>query len=559
MNDEDPFPAPRRKLAIIGTGSSGLISLKFAIDELVDWDIVAFEHTDSVVGRWGRPYPGFVSTSTKFTTQFASYPKYDAGVNEDGGSSRAEFFREGEYGDYLLEFANEFSLSEKIKFRHSLRAIRWDEQDLRWKLTIQSLVEGESPSTEESFDAVILCSGLHAEPKPIDVDIPTVPTQQLFMKDGLEQIRNRKVVVMGGGESGVDHAVRLAKPELNNQVFLSLQSGIRVSPRYHPIRGVPSDFLRNRLLLSIHENLRNRIGQKFVELRIRYEDTFRRWFPAKKLVAKNALSPTANPGDVAARRKAWTWKLTQTAKDDLFNMFHNKSDDFLEHVARGTIQIVGKPVDRNANEFFGYQSADRVAIAPDLVVPSVGFRPTLESLSNGAIRLEDFYLGCLSIRFPNLFAVGFARPIIGNIPSMSEMQAAYIVGLLSGRVQPESNIAERHRQQSLIRKERYSMLNQELIYPVEMFPYCDQLARLMNRYPTLADIGSMQAWLRMHLAPASTIHYFLHDPKARQAIERIPICMPSLLVAFLVLLKPIDFLYRISLGWKFARRGGGAD
>ncbi len=103
---------------------------------------------------------------------------------------------------------------------------------------------------------------------------------ELHSPRGLDHIHDRRIVVLGGGESAVDYAVRLSRPQLRNKVYLSLASGIRVSPRYHPIRGVPSDFLRNRLMLSIHADMRNWIGQRFVEARIQYQELFQRWFPS---------------------------------------------------------------------------------------------------------------------------------------------------------------------------------------------------------------------------------------------------------------------------------------
>ncbi len=90
-------PSGAKRLAIIGCGSSGLIMLKYALDELTDWEIVCFEKSDRITGVWGNPYDGFVSTSTKFTTQFCCFPERDACVDEDGGKSRVEFFRNGEY------------------------------------------------------------------------------------------------------------------------------------------------------------------------------------------------------------------------------------------------------------------------------------------------------------------------------------------------------------------------------------------------------------------------------------------------------------------------------
>ena len=77
-----------KRLAIIGCGSSGLITLKLAIDSLPDWEIRCFEKSGSIVGCWGKPHPSFVSTSTKFTTQFACHAQHDATVNGDGSESR---------------------------------------------------------------------------------------------------------------------------------------------------------------------------------------------------------------------------------------------------------------------------------------------------------------------------------------------------------------------------------------------------------------------------------------------------------------------------------------
>ena len=114
-------------------------------------------------------------------------------------------------------------------------------------------------------------------------------------------ICNETVVVVGGGKSAADVANYLAKPEHNNTVFLSLRSGIRVSPRYHPIRGVPSDFLRNRLLLSFDKGVRNWVGERFVTFRIRFDRLLARWFPHQRA--------SANPDDRAqALRREWDLK-----------------------------------------------------------------------------------------------------------------------------------------------------------------------------------------------------------------------------------------------------------
>ena len=543
----------RRRLAIIGGGSSGLICLKNGLDLIADWDIVCFEKSDQVTGCWGNPYPGFVSTSTKYTTQFACFPQFDAAIKSDGGRSRDEFFRDDEYGQYLERFSKEFSLHRKIELHSQVDNLCRDTARGGWKLTITCSQESRSKTTTDHFDSVIICSGLAAEPKPLDCDIKRLSVSELNHCDGLGHVNNKCIVVIGGGESAVDYASRLASPELNNEVFLSLQSGIRVSPRYHPIRGVPSDFLRNRLMLSIHQDLRNWIGQRFVVARIKYQRAFEWFFPSARSKHESATtSVDATPRDVVQIRKQWAYKLTKTAKDDLFNMFHNKSDDFLDAVADGRITIVGTPVNNQFTTFHSFDSAGEEKVVPDMVVPAVGYRSQLSELSGAQISLADFYLGCCHVTYPDLYLVGFARPIIGNIPTISEMQSRYVCSLIAGEIPRPPRIEELHQLDRACRTVRYKKVNMDAVYPVEMFPYCDKLAKQMKTFPSLFSVGSLVSWCRMQLAPATTLHYVYSDAEARERYRSAPVYMPAILVLLLLILKPINLVYRVCRG---LRRG----
>ena len=546
-NDEDKVPPARRRLAIIGGGSSGLICLKMSLEMLSVWDVKCFEKSDRITGCWGNPYPEFCSTSTKYTTQFACYPIFDATVKPDRGASRDEFFRNGEYGDYLEQFAEHFKLRPHIKPRHCVENIRRGPDGVGWEVTVRSL-DDDAAATVRHYDAVVICTGLAAEEKPVSSAIPTLSAAELNKPEGLGHIRNQRIVVIGGGESAVDYAYRLSRPELGNTVFLSLQSGIRVSPRYHPIRGVPSDFLRNRLMLSIHEDIRNWIGQRFVEARIRYQEIFQRLFPGTKSdtdAAQDQKIVNETSSDVVRSQKEWAYKLTKAAKDELFNMFHNKSDDFLGAVARRELTIVGPPIAGSGTRYRDFDTAEELDLSPDLLVPAIGYRSTVESLSSGLVKLSNFYLGCCHIDFPDLYLIGFARPIIGNIPSISEMQARFVCGLIAGIFPRPPQIQQQHHKDTLAQQKRYSKLNLAAMYPVEMFPYCDRLAKYMKCYPSLRAVGSLSAWSRLQLAPATTIHYFQADPKIREHSAAAPIYLPPIFIALLLLLKSLDPAYRL--------------
>lgn len=473
------------KLAIIGAGSSGLVTLKYALDYLPDWQIVCYEKTDQITGAWGRMPSGFTSTSTKYTTQFACFRRFDSSV--DG----REFFRGHEFGDYLEAFAARFDLKKHIRLTTRVNEV--SEQDGRWRLRLDDGFE--------FADALILCIGLTDRP-------PDPP-----------EVSGKRVVVMGGGESAVDLAHRLCQ---NNQVFLSLRSGIRVSPRYHPIRGVPSDFLRTRLMESIQLDLRNRLGLLFVKARMRYERLFQ------------TLTGAAIPERTRSHRenkKRWTLKLTEAAKDQLFNMFHNKSDEFLDDVAAGRIRIVGEPIDEQSYREFDGQGSVRVC--PDQVFRCLGYRSSLGQLSAGSLSLRDFHLASLHNRYENLFLVGFARPIIGNIPSMSELQARYAVGILAGRFERPQEVDTAAEFAAL--RARYPKIDVDNIYPVEYIPYCDLLARRMGCSPSLKRLG-FRRWLKVMLTPASTSHY-LTEHFDGDFIDRQQRYLPGFLVGLLLMVK----------------------
>lgn len=521
-----------KRLAIIGCGSSGLITLKMAIDFLPNWKICCYEKTDSIVGCWGNPHPGFVSTSTKFTTQFSCHPICDATVLDDAGQSRAEFFKNDEFGKYLESFAEKFKLHNYILLDSCVEHLKRDGD--QWNLTIN----GES----ESFDAVVVCTGLAAKPKSIECQVEQLSAGELNSAKGLDHVTGRKIVVVGGGESAVDFADRLAKPELGNEVLLSLHSGVRVSPRYHPVKGVPSDFLRNRLMLSVHSDIRNFLGQKFVELRIKYERQFRRLFPGNH-------SPSTDETESEKQlRTDWTFRLTEAAKDNLFNMFHNKSDDFLNNVGKGQIRIVGPATDESWNEFkpFGDQEKESIKFAADLVVPGIGFQSTLGVLADERVSIGEFFLGCSHAHHDNLFAVGFARPIIGNIPTISEIQARYVCSLIAGKVARPIDIRVLQEAEKRSMAARFPSLNLEAVHPVEMFPYCDRLANLMGMKIGPSFLKSPLQWWRTQTSPATTLHYLGDDDPTHQAFDAKRY-MPWTLVCFILLMKPVDWAWKL---WK---------
>jgi dimethylaniline monooxygenase (N-oxide forming) len=249
---------------------------------------------------------------------------------------------------------------------------------------------------------------------------------------------------------------------------------------------------------------------------------------------------------VQALRKEWDWKLKVRAKDELFNMFHNKSDEFLNAVAEKRLSIIGPAADNTWQTFYDFDQAKTQQLSPDALVPSTGYQSRVPELFSETIELKDFYHGCAHTSLPNLFLIGFARPIIGNIPSISEMQARYTVGLLSSKYRLPPNVQAIQDKVRQHLTSDYGKLNTRNVYPVEHIPYTDALAKEMGMMPSLSKMP-FKTWLKVMLVPLSTFHY-LDEYFDERDLKRQNVYMPQVLIAimflFRLLMWPWDYLKR---------------
>ena len=131
------------------------------------------------------------------------------------------------------------------------------------------------------------------------------------------------------------------------------------------------------------------------------------------------------------------------------------------------------------------------------------------------------------------------------------MQAQYAVGVLAGKYALPTDVREKQEEAWKRLCSEYRTIDTDNVFPVEQYPYCDILAREMGTLPTLKKIGSLHTWLKIMLAPASTIHY-LDENFDRQIIEREKIYMPALLYTFLAFMRILGYPFR--LGKKFSKR-----
>lgn len=198
--------------AIIGAGPSGLAVAKAMKDKNIAY--VQFEADDDLGGNW---YHGVYETvhiiSSKKTTEFADFPMPQSYPDFPSGAQMLA---------YLRSFTDTFALRPNMQFKSAVTAVNpredglWDVQlnDDEWRV----------------FKGVIVCNGHHWDKR-----YPTYPGkfdgEMMHSKDykSPEQLRGKKVLVVGGGNSACDIASEAAR--VGKSCALSLRRGYWFLPK----------------------------------------------------------------------------------------------------------------------------------------------------------------------------------------------------------------------------------------------------------------------------------------------------------------------------------------
>jgi hypothetical protein len=216
-------------VCVIGAGVSGLVSCK----ALRDWGIehTCFEASDDVGGNWyfrnpnGRSsaYRSLHIDTSKERISFADFPM---------PAHYPDFPHHSELHAWLRDYADAFGLRESIRFGTAVeRAQRLDGGG--WD------VDGER------FDALVVCNGHHWDPRfpefPGTFDGESIHSHHYIdTRDPLD-MHDKRVLVVGIGNSAVDIASEVSRKGVAERTFLSTRSGAWVMPKY--IFGKPVDQL----------------------------------------------------------------------------------------------------------------------------------------------------------------------------------------------------------------------------------------------------------------------------------------------------------------------------
>ncbi|GJJ15028.1 hypothetical protein Clacol_009301 [Clathrus columnatus] len=237
------------KVGVIGGGAAGLAALKILkdTDEITngDWVVTAFEQRDDIGGIWYvklRTNKKFLTTTLR-ACRYPSppvgdppaTPLYDAlttNIPHILMAFPSFLFKPSTplypsshvVLEYLRDYAKYFGVREYIQLCSTVEECKWDGEERVWILHVRSFEQSTSTSklTVHKFDKLIIANGHFSTPRypslpgllnwrhpPI---IPSRPraTHSIYFRNPTPY-KDKRVIVIGGGPSGMDITTELCK------------------------------------------------------------------------------------------------------------------------------------------------------------------------------------------------------------------------------------------------------------------------------------------------------------------------------------------------------------
>ncbi|XP_071498290.1 flavin-containing monooxygenase 5-like [Diadema antillarum] len=442
---------PARRVAVIGGGPSGLVATKTCLEEGLD--VVCFEKSNVIGGLWyyreDRTEQSCVFRSTVINTSKETMCFSDFPIPEDWPN----FLHNKKVLQYFEMYADHFGLRKHIKLQTKVNSVKpapdFDTTG-RWTVSLTSM--GSNKTWEETFDAVFVCSGHHCQPNiPHFEGLKNFKGTVMHTHDYLtpEKYRDKRVVIVGIGNSGGDAAVELGR--MASSLFLSTRSGAWIRYRISD-KSVPFD-LGNRI-----ERLMPMSLQESILLN-----------ENKKRVDHDLIGLKPDFGILAAH---------PTVNDDLPGCIMNGLVTVKPNIRRFTTTGV---------VFEDGTAEDNI----DLVVLATGYKISFPFLSSSVLPINDNrvemyrYVFSPHHKHPTLAVLGMVQPLGPIFPS-SELQARWATRVFKGEKQlpTKAQMMEHIRRTQEAMDRRYKKSPRHTIQ-IDVMPYLDEIASEIGVKPNL--------------------------------------------------------------------------
>ncbi|RPA93809.1 FAD/NAD(P)-binding domain-containing protein [Choiromyces venosus 120613-1] len=240
------------KVIVIGAGWFGLIAAKTYLQVEPNVDLTILESEETVGGTWSRArvHPNLLAQQ-----RYGRYEYSDRKVEIEGGD-RDAFIPALKLHAYMNEYAEDFGIKQRIRFKTTVNRIARNEDGKRWDVWVND------DSELMTCDRLIVATGLTS--KPI---MPNTPSEKSTAKifhskelgteyDYVTSPAVKNVTVYGGGKSAID-ALYSCVTNGKNVNWIVRKGGGGVPPLLTGVINGQNldDFAVSRFASKLHPNL----------------------------------------------------------------------------------------------------------------------------------------------------------------------------------------------------------------------------------------------------------------------------------------------------------------
>lgn len=476
----------KKRIAVIGGGASGLVSIKCCLDEGLE--PVCFERTDDIGGLWrfqenpeeGRAsiYKSVIINTSKEMMCFSDYPIPAHFPNFMHNSRILEYFR---------MYAKEFDLLKYIQLKTTVCSVK-KRPDFPTSGQWEVVTESEGKKEVNVFDGVMVCTGHHTQahlPLESFPGIEKFKGQYFHSRDykNPEPFTEKRVIVIGIGNSGVDLAVETS--HVAKQVFLSTRRGAWILNRVGD-HGYPSDVLflsrlKHFLMKILGPSLVNMYLEKQMNTRLDHE--------------MYGLKP---------KHRALSQHPTIT-------------DDLPNRIISGRVKVKGnvKEFTETAAIFEDGSREDNI----DAVIFATGYSFAFPFLEDSVKVVKNKVSLYKKVFPPNLEKstlafIGLVQ-VVGAIMPISELQARWVTQVFKGlKTLPSQSEMMRDTTEAQMKIDKRYVDSQRHTIQVDFIDAMEELAELLGVRPNLLSMAftDPKLALQLLLGPCTPIQYRLQGP-----------------------------------------------
>jgi dimethylaniline monooxygenase (N-oxide forming) len=411
----------QRRIAIVGAGGlSGLQTIRSL--KARGLSVTAYEGSSQVGGIWKSNYSNFSVQIPRVLFEFPDFPMSNIGWGDYATGVQVK--------EYIEAFAKAFGLLDSIRFNTYVTRVR-QQPDQTWTVEVKAQKsDGTFEKRVETFDYVIIASGLYSGTNQF---IPSIPGKESFKGEMVHSCqfydasvaKGKRVVVIGGGKSAVDIAVEAAN---NKAAEVTLLPREMHWPSPRKVLG----------LIPTHNILMSRLGAALVS-------TQSGTFPTDSVMStKNFLLSLLTKPIYMLYGVLVAWQFNLWGKlypktevmRDFYNIHYSVNDDLTIMRKKGKVELKVGEIVQFKKDGTTLALKDGSTISADLVVSATGFCEDYSYLDDPKKLLDIQDDGVYMYRFmlpQNVANIAF----IGHVNAVSNictygLQAEWLARYLAG-------------------------------------------------------------------------------------------------------------------------------